>query len=81
VAWKKKKLLLASGLCLRFIRWENGSRINGLHRNLSGSRSREKNARQNLNIEIGCKSFKSTENFKYCGTTLTNKYLCSYRNL
>jgi hypothetical protein len=59
-------LILASGLCLGFIRGKNRSCINRLHRNLFRSKSREKSARQNLNVEIGRKSFKSTENFKYC---------------
>jgi hypothetical protein len=31
------------------------------------------NAGQNINIQVGNKSFKTVEHFKYLGTTLTNQ--------
>ena len=35
--------------------------------------SREKNAAQNHNIEMGNASFENVAKFKYCGTTLTKQ--------
>jgi hypothetical protein len=35
--------------------------------------SRDQNARQNGNVQMGSKLFETVEQFKYLGTTLTNQ--------
>ena len=42
--------------------------------------SQDQNAEQNINIHIGDKLFETVEQFKYLGTTLTDKN-CSYEEI